>query len=185
VDDREQEQSLQTSIAHWRADLADFETRKHKERPVQTWMSRRLNRAAVALVVSLVILIPILLLSVHVVDMLNATATVNSFCSAESSGKVNAVYSLLSQRIRKEMTSEQVRDSLRISGLVYCATGVSPDTPQTFPDFANFPNVDTPGGTAQVKVKYVFSLGNTVYGTISLARDGFLGWRVDKVGSIF
>ena len=185
MDNREQEQSSQTSVAHWRADLADFETRKHEERPLQDWLSRRRNRAIVLLVVIVVILVPILSLGVHVVDMLNATATVNSFCSAESSGKLDAAYSLLSQRIRKEMTSEQVRDSLRLSGLAYCATGVSPDTPQTFPDFANFPNVDTPGGTAQVKVKYVFSLGNTVYGTMSLVRDGFLGWRVDEVYSVF
>lgn len=185
MDEQPQDQLQQSSMEHWRTELAGFEARKHMERPLQNWVGRRRNRAIVLLVAIVVILIPILSLSVHVVDMLNAAGTVNGFCSAESSGDFTAVYNELSQRIRKEMSSQQVRDALHLSGLTYCAIGVSPDTRQTFPDVAHFPNVDTPGGTAQVEVKYAFSMDNTVYGTMSLARDGLLGWRVDNVYSIF
>lgn len=185
MDGREQEQTPQSSVAHWRTELADFETRKHKQRPLQDWLGRRRNKVAAMLVVLVIILVPILALSVHVVDMLNATATVNSFCSAESSGNFETVYSLLSQRARHDLTSDQAHEAFVRAGISFCATGVAPGTAKTFPDFANYPNVDTLGGTAQVKVKYVLNEGSTVYSTVSLVRDGFLGWRVDKVYAVF
>ena len=155
----------------------------------ESWASRavrRLNQPSrlVAGVIAVVVVVGILLVAfgVDFPSKLQAVDTVKTFCGAETDGKYDVAYGLLSARIQRQMSVDDLQEASKAAHLTGCALNVS-----------GF-SLKVSGATATVPMEFELILGNsspndvasgsagTTQGTMTLVREGG-GWRIDGTTS--
>jgi hypothetical protein len=111
----------------------------------------------------------------HVADQLNASNTVNEFCTAEAEGNYTAAYQLLSQRMREQMSSNDLATATKSAHLTVCSLAQSP---WFIPLNGNYVTVD---------VTYFTSVGGADgagdLGSMTLVREHG-SWRIDAASSL-
>jgi hypothetical protein len=145
---------------------------------------RRLNLPSrlIAGVIAVVVVVGILLVAfgVDFPSKLQAVDTVKTFCGAETDGKYDVAYGLLSARIQRQMNADDLQGASKTARLRGCALAVSGFT------------LNVSGATATVPVEFnripddsgANNAGNsgTPKGTMTLVREGG-GWRIDGITS--
>jgi hypothetical protein len=147
---------------------------------------RRLNLPSrlVAGVIAVVVVVGILLVAfgVDFPSKLQAVDTVKTFCGAETDGKYNVAYGLLSARIQRRMSVDDLQRASQAARLTGCALNVS-----------GF-SLNVSGATATVPMEFKLlpdssgasggnsGGGGTPKGTMTLVREGG-GWRIDSITS--
>ena len=152
---------------------------------------RRLNLPSrlVAGVIAVVVVVGILLVAfgVDFPSKLQAVDTVKTFCGAETDGKYDVAYGLLSARIQRQMNADDLQGASKAARLTGCALNVSgfslnvSGATATVPvQFELLPNDSgANGGTSGANDG---GNGGTPNGTMTLVREGG-GWRIDGITS--
>jgi len=137
---------------------------------------------AVVVVVGIVIIPYLAVFGVDFPSKFQAVDTVKTFCGAETDGKYDVAYGLLSARIRRQMNADDLQGASKAARLGGCALSV----------FGFSLNVS--GATATVPMQFYLipdssgasGSGNSVAtpngGTMTLVREGG-GWRIDGITS--